>query len=598
MSSRCRFYLIEDFDPSASYADGTIISLSPQVSYELTDRKIPYQIPESFYSEAELRRGEDDFFFRQIAWFDRFDEFLKNEIGYCHENNLAVGRIYLNRFKYFLDSVILQALILRSILTVIATKNGEVVFVHRRKPETRLTAGDSQPYDALTYFWELLPQLAKELNIPYSEKLWGETPLTITVQTSEKPAIQEMLRKMIQWIKLNKWNAGSSETPFKIFFVHAGSKHLDPVMRDLRAEGVKIYYRGLVKLDDTSTVTETLHQDCKAAAARFKTAGKELMDWVSKESRMDVNHVIQHYFESFLNSVLPDMLTGCENLRKFFARENMDYVLTHTISDSYSKSSVLAARITGAQTACIQHGCDVYSDRVWEMTDLDAFDIYFATDGLSQERFSKAARQEHISACEVYQSPHYLKSFAAAASRGKKKVLYVPTKLALHYRNFNCLIYPATWFFEYQKDLVKFFASQKDFEFIYKQSGRRIDEAILPFIEKLNAPNIRVVSGTTAEHFKDADMVLLDRPTTAFFEAVQTGLPTLCLYPEFIQSMVHRPSAEHFGKSLRSFTDAADACEKVRGFINNPETYVQTLPLHDDNIFTVLSEFKTAVSKG
>src|SRR4051812_43471264 len=120
------FILLQDWDRAIELTGKSVISLTPEVSCQLTFANLSYQIPEDFYSEKELRAGEDSFFFEQLEQFNRFDALIQSYVGYCKHNNVMIARLCFNRFKYFLDSVILQCLILDKIVEKISKANGNI----------------------------------------------------------------------------------------------------------------------------------------------------------------------------------------------------------------------------------------------------------------------------------------------------------------------------------------------------------------------------------------------------------------------------------------------------------------------------------------
>ena len=92
--------------------------------------------------------------------------------------------------------------------------------------------------------------------------------------------------------------------------------------------------------------------------------------------------------------------------------------------------------------------------------------------------------------------------------------------------------------------------------------------------------------------FDSVDAVIMDRPTTALYEAMMSGLPVLALYPDFIQSMIAK-DVSVFGKILESFSSNEEAFRKIDQFLkDDPEEYVRTLPLHDDGLAQILKEKK------
>jgi hypothetical protein len=326
-----------------------------------------------------------------------------------------------------------------------------------------------------------------------------------------------------------------------------------------------------------------------------------LLDWVSEKCGIDVTDFILPYFEYFFSSNCFEILKQARNLKNFYAEKEIDYVITHTSSDMTSKAAIVASRLYGkTKTVCIQHCSDVFEDRVFHITEVDAFDYYFTMDSISEIRFKRYAAVDYVSPCEIYQSPHFLKEVKKHCLKRErrrpgepKRILYIPTKLAaVHTRYFNCMVYPILWFLEYQRKLFQFFAKEKDYLFIYKQPILRrtfVEKTVLPLLQGI--PNIKIETRPVMDCFSLADAVIMDRPTTAFYEAQMSGLPVLALYPDFIGNMIAKDACAFFGKSVQSFSTPEEAFQKITEFLNgNPSDYTSELPLRDDNMARVLKD--------
>ena len=78
-----KYYLIEEYSPNIKFdSDDAIIALTPLASYELDKVNIKYSILEEYYDEAEFLKEEKDYFNDQLNWFNEFDNFLFNFLGF------------------------------------------------------------------------------------------------------------------------------------------------------------------------------------------------------------------------------------------------------------------------------------------------------------------------------------------------------------------------------------------------------------------------------------------------------------------------------------------------------------------------------------
>ena len=159
------------------------------------------------------------------------------------------------------------------------------------------------------------------------------------------------------------------------------------------------------------------------------------------------------------------------------------------------------------------------------------------------------------------------------------------------------MVYPILWFLEYQRQLFQFFAKEKDYLFIYKQPILRrtfVEKTVLPVLRDI--PNIKIETRPVMDCFSLADAVIMDRPTTAFYEAQMSGLPVLALYPDFIENMIAKEACASFGKSVQSFSTPEEAFQKITAFLDgNPSDYISELPLRDDNLVRILKDKKSTL---
>ncbi len=613
-----KIYLVEFFESAVNYRDGTVISLSPQVSYQLGLRGIPYKILEEFYSESNLRLQETDHFHSQLAWIHEWDQFLQSKISFLREHRLSLARLYYNRIKYFVDPVIIQFYILDQVLSNLHPES-EIIYVRQIPRKAPRTMHEFKFSQNASCFADLFPKICakhKLVRFRFLEtSTYEKTANTHPFKKGKgfwqdfKLHVSNALKPILFFFKFRRNLFVTRKTPHLstgVLFLHSGSHHLDPVIRTFLAENLstflvadkKIYTLNklstrisLEKHNEAEKIVE-IREQAKAAAQELSKS-PYLFNWIKERTKFDLSDYLIPFFQAFLEDTASEILNWTIRLDAFFRSNSISYVVTHTSSDVMSKAAILACKISSTKSICIQHGCDVFDDPVWLMTDLDPFDYYLSTDSLSKQKFSNAALRPFIHPCKVLESPHYLSRLKGIhsfkSSRKAKKILYIPTKLSMHGRYFNCMIYPVLWYFEYQKELIKWMASQTDKQFIFKQ-GRMIrkyaEESIIPFIDDLNASNIQVENGPTTEYFSSVDAVIMDRPSTAFFEATTAGLPVLCLYASLTESMIHPDQRKFFGPSLQPFSNAQEAIQRLTTFLDSADLtqYTHDVPLVSDFI--------------
>ncbi|OGW83299.1 MAG: hypothetical protein A2Z83_04640 [Omnitrophica bacterium GWA2_52_8] len=612
--SPSRIYLVEDFVPGLPYDDGLVLSLTPDASYALGCRGIPYKILPDYVHEAKLREGEQAFLGHQIQWIQRFDLLMKRHVKFCGTHAVDVMRLSFHQLKYFIDTVMIQVRTLRYFLGSISAP-ARLIYVRNEKTEpVSIQNFSNESYSALYPLF--LPQMCRE------DPRWSfeliETRKNKVLRTGSKRGFP-LRQELAAWVKpvllrlrfgaLRPRKIAVQATPLNLFFVHFGSRHLDIPIRQLCAQGHSIFLRygdGFLSLDGKIEADaggppdpqlEEIRSDLTATAYGHlaqSAEGRELTEWVNRQCGLDVSAIVLPALQAFIVQSAGEMLGLSLRYRKFYLENKIDYVVTHAKTDTIAKAAFIAAGLAGVKKVVVQHGCQLFHDDLWNLTDFDLTDVYFCADPFSQSLFTEGLRRLGLQGdLQIYQSPHSLRAFEKKAKVRPactvKKILYVPTKLRTHARRFNLSSYPAAWYFEYQKRLLEYFGvNLARFTVTYKQAimkRRYADDAFVAYLTEKNYPNIRMDSRPMLECIAEADVIITDRPTTAFFEAVAAKKPILALCPEFAADLIEPRAADLFGKSLYVFEDAEAALSKIGELVTGDLSgYVHELRLEDEGM--------------
>ncbi len=618
METNHKYYFVEDLDPALEMADGQIIATMPQSAYALTRLGRPYSILEDYYDEKELRQKETEYFFEQLVWFRDFDDFLKKSILSCEDPGIGYAKICYNFLKYFVDSIVIQSYMIR--LFIQKTACDEIVYVKRNESQSP----GQGPYDYMfrpngELFSRLIP-LATAQNRSFKFSIHSfagkgsAAKETGPVAPGDRPTrpfarnLAKDFRDFLKYAGIRGASVPRQSQNVRVLFVHHGSPHLDPMIRQFILGGAAVYCRTgnhihrvdrleTNAFDLTERRDERLIFESGKAAESLPTAGRFVLDWIDRQCGFGVAALTLPFLKKFITDDLIAILEKASAYEVFYDKSNIDYVITHTSADFDSKGALISAKRKGIETVGIQHGSDVFWDVAWQVSDIDAFDWYLTTDGLSSEKFKRSLKETYVSACRLLTAPHFLKETARDAQRKSQApkrdaptVLYIPTKLLIHQRYFNCMTYPAVWYFEYQKKLIDFFAQKKDFNFIYKHSAGRVNRyaetSVLPYLREKKASHMTDNHRSVRESLMTVDAVILDRPTTALYEVATSGLPVLALYPDFIEGLIDRECAAVFGKSLQQFSSFEDAFNRIDQFLldfrKNPGVYQPIIPLQDE----------------
>ncbi|MFH1868823.1 MAG: hypothetical protein ABH843_07620 [Candidatus Omnitrophota bacterium] len=629
------YYLIKDYNPDVDYSDGVIISLMPKASFLLGEAGIRYKTLEDYYDEKQLRRDEDKYFFSQLSWFEGFDDFLKSQIRYCSEHSIRPAKSFYRKMKYFIDTLIIQSMIMREFIAKIG-QEAELRYVRDISGNVQTRTCSMQIFnetEGATFFPEILGILTrerKEITLRFldfyskrkqsAEKRDFRTRLK---NVARSLSIKRQIKLLYHFLKYKKYfllksSKRGKDGAKRLAFLHSGNVYMDFLIQELIKKGDDIFYLSndviyrcndaleraewkIGKDYDKEAPAAVIYEDCRRAADRL-SAETGIFGWLNINSGLDLFELIFPYFKYFVSETCPEILSRSVSFRKFFEDFNIDYVVGLTSTDINSMSALIAAKqLPRMGSIGIQHGIEAYDERIWHMTDIDAFDYYLAADEFSEKRYKECVKLDYVSPCIIYRSSHYLSSIKNGngkknAKRSTKRVLYIPTKRSTYIKFFNNITYPVLWYFEYQKQIIDLFAKFSRHDFIFKRAATKRKwayEAIVPYILNKNYKNVFIETRPVSYYQGRIDAIILDRPTTALFESAMMGIPFLCLYHEIAEPQICAETAAFFGKRLRSFEDFNKAKDIITTFLDSLETkdadeYVVDFPLTGNSICDIV----------
>ena len=104
--------------------------------------------------------------------------------------------------------------------------------------------------------------------------------------------------------------------------------------------------------------------------------------------------------------------------------------------------------------------------------------------------------------------------------------------------------------------------------------------------------NIKYATEPFVKWIKKTDLVLLDYPSTALYEAAVSGLPVMSLY--YAPFNVVRESAiKLFGRSLQAFSSFAEGIAKMDDFLNShSDDFIVFIPSSETSVVETLDYLK------
>jgi hypothetical protein len=615
-------YLVEEYSPKIEFdKDSVVVALTPKVCYQLDKERIKYSIIEDYYDEVELSNQVDEYFKSQLQWIERFDEFLQNNVKELKELNLKLGTIYY----YYLKTMVLDPLYIRCYTLnrlFEAIKPSAITFISHHPRELPLDFRLQD--DGKSYYSQVIPIRCDENNIPLTTVFLDEESKDIREiksvgstknfiirleRTLYKSATVRSMYFVYKYLSRQPLFKQPSQENLSILIPRV-SYHIWPDFAiDALKRGHNVY-----ELQDDLIVKRSFFRAKRHFRLQKETASlddiwehaanllesSDLIRRINEQCQLDVSEIILPRLRYFVSKVCPEILRYFKILVGFYEREMIDFILA-----PYAMSLVELGALAAAnhhprvKTACLVHGDGVYDSRFWNIMELQNFDIHISSHTEVKEYFRRLANEIN-SPAKLYCSPHRLlnvkKMAYATEKRGNKiirknRVIYLPTFMVWDARRMESGSYPDTWYYEFQKSLIEYFSTKREYTFVWKglPQGDQIYSPIPNFIRDNNFSNIEIATNPFPEHLLTADRVICDYPSTGFYESVVAGVPTMSLYHEAL--IVRKSAVDYFGNLLKPFSNIPEAINHIDEFLNSdPELYKTTIEMEEKSILDILEE--------
>jgi len=612
---------MESYSPALG-CEGEIVSLAPSVSYSLNKDKIKYQIIEDYYDEKMLRTSEEEYFFEQLKWFELFDKFIKDNISFCMEYSVPLAKANYLRIKYFIDTVVISSFVLSQFFQNNSDLK-EITYVHRLFDEDENYSIFEFKSKSRKAFSDLLQLFCGKYNVQFASCVVGKKDVAFEGNLLNSFRRNDFIKSSIKRI-LNLYKYGkleklfTSDTSLKdlnIFFMHAGSLDIDyPIIEAIRHKAhVYVKENGKVIREDKflrkpvdlpeldEYFLKSLKEESKTCADNLDE-NAEIISWIDSKCSMNVSSIVLPFLRYFISKDCFYILQESERMQKFYKHNNVDYVFARGNTDRDSLGPLVAAKyMKGPKSICVQHACFALDIEVFGVFETETYNCTVARDNISQDYFEHSIRNRYQTDCKVVQSSHYLRSVRKKYSNKKnvgrrERVVYVEKKFSDKVRCFNNMIYPLTWYYEFQKKLIDCFARESKYEFIYKhaQGQEWAEDSILRYIKDKGCGNIDVSKRHFLKTLESADRVIMDYPSGSLFEAAVFGKPVLCLCADYIRIL--KQAKNIFGKSIQQFSSIEESKRIIKEFLyGNPKDYIVNIPMSDNGFIDTFREIQRRV---
>ncbi|MCX5666800.1 MAG: hypothetical protein NTY34_00580 [Candidatus Omnitrophica bacterium] len=600
-----------------------ILALTPEACYKLGRADMQYAIPEDFFDEKELRSGEDLYFHEQLKWFKDFDELFKECIPYCKQEDIRMAYAHYYQLKNFIDSIVMQSQILNRVFRNICPS--DVVYIGTAKKDEGCRTIYDLYHNKRTFLLPIVKRICDTLSVPYSLQLDDEAKGHLSksapyAATLFKKILKKLHFKSIYYFfkydKLKGTIVCNKQDRLNILLLHAGCLAMDLLLKDLIHKGAKVFFKDgkeiirisgifqkkMLDLDksDENALTAEIRNGCHIVYERFIANENNFTSWINEKCGMDIADIIRPYFKDFIETICARDFVEVSMLRKFFKKEKIDFVLTRSSSEQGSISSLIAA--TGERRrVCFQHGWHGINDDFFSVTELDLCDYYFAMLDKAEEQMKAELSKNYLHGLGVFQAPRQLQEVKkrwSGVRRDNNLVMYLPEKLFYGFRAYNAYMYSLPWYFEFQKRIIDFLATRRDYRFIYKYAKGQewLENSIVPYIHDKGYTNISVRNTHLMDCLGEPGRIIVDCPDTGLYEAASAGIPVLSLRKDVIR--IGEITQTFLGRSLQKFYSIDEAVRIIDMFLDSdPEQFKANVGLTEYSVIDILTKIKKGETK-
>ena len=610
-----RYCLIERWDSSFQLPDGAkAVALTQEAIFGLEASQIPCLTLEDYYFSGDIRDTSDEYIVDQLHWFKDFDELIKKVYPLARHLDFNAATTYYYWIKYSIDNIILTARILEAFIEKVQPQ--EISFVgipyiedyinillnyqNAESTYSRLVETVCEKYN-ITFerLGYISPEDGKrEENIKgYSSLLKGNAKAFLrqvamnTLPASFKNFLRD-LKVQKRYLNLSLKRKSNFEKNINILIAQHGY-FLEPFYHDLCKENYCLSYKmneHVYPLNtgycfNRSQIFDGVFAK-PAEGINWKDVEQDICKllnfWFDKKYDLQVGHALMTRLMFFVQKMCPELIARTEQYKEYFQEKSIGAVIMHCINDIDDHAMVAATNLC-AQTKLIgfSHGADAFESKSRFFYIIRQFDMYCPTSDGELENdlgLRNHFNYKHpvITAAPYFSDQYYTHKVhedSKSFRDDKKTVLFVPIM---------CVPWPnrpmdksqpfPMEYISWHKALVEYFSKQENFYFIWKgyfRPGQKFDY-IQSYIEAKQYDNIAFSSDQLSPWLSKVDLALYDIPSTAFFEGIAAGLPTLALYDP--EGQVLRDNAlKEFEGALKSRTTIDEGLKHVEAFLYQPE---------------------------
>lgn len=577
-----------------------VMALTPEVAWALQRRGMPYLKLEDFYEESRLSAMGPGVLRAFVEWMDGVDGFVQGLDERLREADFRPIHLHLHFVKVLIDELVLHAFALTQFLE----KYGPARLVYFSPSPT--------PPDERLFFTEtplgvLMPVVAPTHGVV------AEALLPIPVDHAARCAGARRQRPAPGLgSKLGRLLFASLPPSLRSVWRLANDRGLGGCVRHLWAErSGRPHVLALYDRYDVAALLAELRQDgIGATLARYtidpegdaETRWPADIDWAAMWTRVRgeaslwrqvddlglqaVRSALETRLGAWWRATMPRAWRQYGRARRWLEKRRPLAVISPVIWGHRDSAILAAAKRLGIPRIMYQHGgfvgtCEYWGG--WEHIDFLNADLYLMYgDGVRdyfRERSERhalpstrvevvgSARLDHVLARRGASDVDVLRDRYRVS--GRRLILYITDMIMGYQRGLRAATYPAVRYFELLQRVVGVFADAPGTRLLFKGIPGT-DKFLNPMPEVLarDLPDAVVVSHVPLTDLMwCADAIVVDHPSTALLEVLQTPEPIL-VYCDG-RSLQLRPEARALLlERVELVEDEAEFVERLRAFLD------------------------------
>jgi len=624
------YCLAESWSPDADLPfDCTFVALTQQALSEFEKHRVPCILLEDFYTSGEIRGDIDQFLKEQLVWFDRFDKYIQKLYPDAARLELRLASLYYYYLKYAVDNVILTVRVLKNFIE--AEKPRHITFMSRPPQSEKLEHILSFRGMESTYSL-LIESVCRASHIDFKRITLAHLNggpdnsgpgrlVSLSEHSTGSREFSERIKDVLRtgrnsirnYLKMRLPLGSGKSGRTRVLLLHTADFIYD-FCKDARKHGFEFFnleedrivqyhsfgVRKIVNINRNFRHAVSLNSDYKETA---RTELDALYGWINDYCGLGVNRVLQSRIDKFVDEICPNIISLVPGFIDFYNEQRLNYVLTHSIWSIVDHAAIVATRNSKATKGVgFAHGADAYEAKSRYYKIFRLFDFLFVPsreeaehERAVVEELKEDGPQIHIADYfrNKYQAvPDISKSKKPADTAGRQLIVFVPIMCVPWPQRPIELSQPFPMeYLKWHKELADFMSTRGEYHFIWKGLYLPFQgfDYMADYIDRRKYRNISYQSNSLRTWLALADKVFCDSPSTAFFEAIFSGLPALALYRPDDQRLRHN-AVEAYGRSLGPYHNIAEGLERIGAFLDAPKAeYTVTIPRSGTNVPNLLA---------